>query len=268
MRRKADKPTSLLADSGAIPEPTVESGRKKNTLYGVFLPHRHACGAFSVDSGKKGFSEMENAKNAANRASRFDIRAVAQVGILGGMAFLLMMVEIPLWFAPGFYKLDLSEIPVLIGGFAIGPLAGGMIELVKVVLYFFIHGSSTAGVGDFANFVIGCCMVVPAALIYKRRKTRRTAMLGLAAGTLLMTVAGSLANAYVLLPLFAGVMHLPLGTFVQMGTQVNPAITDLGTLILFAVVPFNLLKGVLVSVVTALLYKKVSPILHGTYRRP
>ncbi|HBQ46315.1 MAG TPA: ECF transporter S component, partial [Ruminococcaceae bacterium] len=124
---------------------------------------------------------MENAKNAANRASRFDIRAVAQVGILGGMAFLLMMVEIPLWFAPGFYKLDLSEIPVLIGGFAIGPLAGVMIELVKVVLYFFIHGSSTAGVGDFANFVIGCCMVVPAALIYKRRKTRRTAMLGLAA---------------------------------------------------------------------------------------
>ncbi len=197
------------------------------------------------------------------------VREVTQVGILAGIAFVLMAAEFPLWFAPGFYKLDLSELPVLIGGFAMGPLAGVMIEMVKVLLYFFLHGSSTAGVGDFANFLIGCSLVLPAAVIYRfrKKKTRKHAIVGLVVGTLAMTAVGSLMNAFLLLPLYASVFHMPMGALIAMGTQVNPAITDLNTFVLFAVAPFNLFKGVLVSCLTILIYKKVSPILHGTFRR-
>ena len=197
----------------------------------------------------------------------FGVREIAQTGVLSGIAFVLMAVEFPLWFAPGFYRLDLSELPVLIGGFAMGPLAGVMIELIKVLLYFFLHGSSTAGVGDFANFLIGCSLVVPAAVIYRFHKSRKTAILGLAVGTLLMTVAGSLLNAYLLLPLYAGAFHMPIAALIAMGTQVNRAITDLNSFVFLAVAPFNLFKGVLVSCLTVLIYKKVSPILHGTFRR-
>ena len=210
--------------------------------------------------------EKEEAVRKSGK-SMFGVREIAQTGVLSGIAFVLMAVECPLWFAPGFYRLDLSELPVLIGGFAMGPLAGVMIELIKVLLYFFLHGSSTAGVGDFANFLIGCSLVVPAAVIYRFHKSRKTAILGLAVGTLLMTVAGSLLNAYLLLPLYAGAFHMPLAALIAMGTQVNRAITDLNSFVFLAVAPFNLFKGVLVSCLTVLIYKKVSPILHGTFRR-
>jgi riboflavin transporter FmnP len=206
---------------------------------------------------------METLQAGKQRVNGTDIRTVAQVGVLGGIAFLLMTIEIPLWFAPGFYRLDLSELPVLVGAFAMGPLAGVLIELVKVVLYFFIHGSSTAGVGDMANFMMGCALVVPAAALYKNHKTKKRAVAGLVCGTVAMAAVSSLLNAFLLLPLYAAAFHMPLAQIVQMGTQVNPAVTNLFTFVLFAVVPFNLFKGVVVSVLTMLLYKKVSPILHG-----
>jgi len=200
-----------------------------------------------------------------SHSSVLSVRNIAQTGVLSAIAFLLMMIEIPLWFAPGFYRIDLSELPVLLGTFAMGPLSGAMIELVKVVLYFFLHGSTTAGVGDFANFLIGCCMAVPAGMIYQHRKTKRNAVIGMAVGTLLMTAAGGVINAYVLLPLYAAVFHMPMSALIAAGTKVNPAITDLSGFIFLVVVPFNLLKGTIVSVLTFLLYKHVSPILHGKY---
>lgn len=206
---------------------------------------------------------MEQTNRTQRRKKLLDARGIAQIGVLGAVAFILMMLEFPLWFAPGFYQLDLSELPVLIGSFAMGPLAGALIELVKVVLYFFLHGSSTLGVGDLANFIIGCALVVPAALVYGRRKTKRNAVVGMAVGTLVMTVVGSLINAFLLLPLYAGVFHLPMEKLIQMGTAVNPSISGLATFVLFAVAPFNLVKGAVVSLLTALVYKKVSPILHA-----
>ncbi len=206
---------------------------------------------------------MENIKSKNSSDSVTDVRRITQIGILGAVAFLLMMVEFPLWFAPGFYKLDFSELPVLIGTFAMGPVSGALIELVKVLLYFFIHGSSTAGVGDLANFFVGCCMVLPAGMIYKANKTRKNAVIGMAVGTITMSAAAGVFNAFVLLPLFAKAFHMPMAALIQMGTKVNPSIVDLSTFVLLAVVPFNLFKGAVVSVLTFLLYKRVSPILHG-----
>ncbi len=208
---------------------------------------------------------MPNAGNAprAKRKQGINARTMAVTAMLGAVAMVLMLFEIPLWFAPAFYKIDLSEVPVLIGSFALGPAYGAVIELVKILLKLAVKGTTSAFVGDFANFFVGCMLVVPAGLIYKQKKTRKNAMIGMAVGTLLMTVVGCLVNAYVLLPLYAKMFGSSVADLVAMGTAVNPAIKSVWTFILLAVAPFNLLKGIVVSVITLLLYKYVSPILKG-----
>ena len=187
---------------------------------------------------------------------------ISYTAIFACMAGVLMLVEIPLFFAPGFYKLDLSEMPILICTFYLGPVAGVAAELVKGLGKLLLKGTTTAFVGDFANFAVGCSFVLPASVIYHARPGRRTALVGMAAGTLTMTVFGSLFNAVYLLPKFAELYGIPMETIVSMGTAVNGSITDAATLVLFAVVPFNLLKGIVVSALTFVLYKRISPILH------
>lgn len=192
---------------------------------------------------------------------RLNVRYMVQIGMLGGVATLLMLFEIPLWFAPSFYEIDLSEVAVLVGAFAMGPLAGIMIETIKILLNFILNGTVTAGIGEFANLLLGISLVVPAGILYRRKKTKKGAAAGLLVGTLTMTLIGSLVNAFVLLPVYATAFGMPMEALVGMGTAVNPAITGLGTFVIFAVVPFNILKGIVVSIVTLLIYKKLSPIL-------
>ena len=191
-----------------------------------------------------------------------DTHYIAYVAIFSAMAGVLMLVEIPLFFAPGFYKMDLSELPVLICTFYLGPVAGVVAELIKVLIKLLLKGTSTAFVGDFANFAVGCSFVLPASLVYHARPNRKSALWGMLAGTLVMTVFGSAFNALYLLPKFAELFGMPLDVIVGMGTKVNAAIIDVPTLVLFAVVPFNLLKGLIVSLLTFLLYKRISPLLH------
>ena len=187
---------------------------------------------------------------------------ISYTGIFSAMAGVLMLIEIPLFFAPGFYKLDLSEIPVLICTFYLGPVAGVVAELLKVVIKLLLKGTTTAFVGDFANFVVGCSMVLPASIIYHAKPGKKSAVIGLIVGTIIMTIFGSLFNAVYLLPKFSELYGMPLDAIVGMGSKVNGAINSVSTLVLFAVVPFNLLKGAVVSAVTVLLYKRISPILH------
>ncbi|MBQ8185220.1 MAG: ECF transporter S component [Lachnospiraceae bacterium] len=192
-------------------------------------------------------------------------RKVAVVGMFSAISAVLMLFELPLWFAPGFYELDFSEIPVMICAFSMGPVAGVMTELCKVLLKLVMKGTSTAFVGDFANFVVGCSLVLPASIIYYNKKTKKRAVSGLIVGTLVMTVFGSAFNALYLLPKFSQLFEMPMDAIIGMGTAVNGAINSVWTLVLFAVVPFNLLKGAIVSVVTLLLYKHISPILKGSH---
>lgn len=188
-------------------------------------------------------------------------REITTIGMLGAVATVLMLFEIPLPFAPSFYEIDLSEVPVLIGTFAMGPLAGTFVELVKIILNFVINGTMTAGVGEVANFCLGCAFCVPAGMIYRRKKTKKRAVIGLVTGTAVMTFLGCFINAYVMLPAYAKAFSLPLDTIVAMGSEVNSSITNLFTFVMFAVVPFNLLKGIVVSTIVLLIYKKISPII-------
>lgn len=184
-------------------------------------------------------------------------RRVSYVAVFSAIAAILMFLEIPLFFAPSFYKIDLSELPVLICAFYMGPVSGVVCELLKILLKLLLKGTSTAYVGDFANFLVGCAFILPAAVLYPLHKSRRGAIFALAAGTVSLTVFGSLFNAWYLIPRFAELYGMPLDAIIGMGTIVNSAIHDLSTLVLFAVVPFNLLKGALVSLLTFLLYKRI-----------
>lgn len=189
--------------------------------------------------------------------NKINTRYITQIAAMSAVAGVLMMFEVPLWFAPGFYKMDLSDLPALIGGFAMGPLAGMLIELFKVIISIVLGGTSTFFVGEASNFIIGCSFVVPASIVYKHMRSRKGAYTGMLIGTVILASVGSAMNAFVLIPAYVKILGLPMEQIVAMGTAVNPAITSLSTLVLFAVVPFNLLKGVLVSLITALIYKKI-----------
>ena len=203
-----------------------------------------------------------------NRKKMSDTHYITYTALFSCMAAVLMLVEIPLFFAPGFYKLDLSELPVMICTFYLGPVAGVTAEFVKVLLKLLLKGTSTAFVGDFANFAVGCTFVLPASILYHARPSKKSALLGMLVGTLVMTVFGSAFNALYLIPKFAQLFHMELEKIVAMGTAVNGRIQSVYTLVLYAVVPFNLLKGAVVSALTFLLYKRISPLMHkGDARR-
>lgn len=210
---------------------------------------------------------MTNVTNSTTKTSASKsastARKVAQIGMLAAIATVLMLFEIPLPFAPSFYELDFSEVPILIGCFAMGPAAGACIELIKILLNFIINGTMTAGVGEIANLLIGCSFVIPAGIIYRKMHSKKGALIGMVTGTLFMTFVGCFLNAYILLPTYAKAFEMPIDALVGMGTAVNAHITNLFTFVAFAVAPFNLLKGVLVSFIVLLVYKKISPILHG-----
>ena len=200
---------------------------------------------------RSGVVERSNAKK------KMQLNTLTKIAMLSAVAGVLMLFEAPLWFAPSFYKLDLSELAVMIGALAMGPVAGALIELVKILLNFVLNGTITGGVGELGNFLVGCAFVVPAALVYRRQRNVKGMLLGMVAGTAAMVLLGAVVNYYVLLPVYATVFGQPLEFFIQMGNAINPAIVDLQTFILFAVAPFNLLKGIIISVLTFLIYRKL-----------
>lgn len=190
-------------------------------------------------------------------------RRVSIVGVCAAIAAVLMLFEFPLPFlAPTFYELDLSELPVLLCGFYLGPAAAVLCEILKIVLKLLFKGTSTMFVGEFANFAVGCSMVLPAVVIYHMKKTRKSAFWGLVCGTFVLTAFGSTFNALYLLPTFAKLL-VPMENILAAGQAVNGKVNSVWTLVLYCVVPLNLVKGVVVSALTLLLYKRVARPLFG-----
>lgn len=193
----------------------------------------------------------------------WNTKVMVKVSVLAVISFILMFFEFPLPFlAPPFIKLDFSDLPALIGAFSLGPMAGVIIQLLKNVLNVVIEGTTTGGVGELANFVVGSAFAYTAGAFYYRNKTFKNAIIGLVAGTITMTVVITLANYYIMFPFYAKLMGQPIQAFVDMGAMVSDKIVDLKTMMLFSIVPFNLLKGTILTAITLLIYKKVSPILH------
>ncbi len=211
--------------------------------------------------------EKASGKRKGSRERILNTRKVAVCGMFAAIAAVLMVLEMPVPFAPPFYGLDLSELPALVGTFAFGPVAGVLIEFCKVILKILFKPSTTAFVGELANFVIGCSYLLPASAVYLLHKTRKNAIIAMLAGTLCMTVFGTAFNAVYLLPKFAQMFHMPMEEIIAMGTEINPSIHSVTSLVILAVAPLNLLKGGLVSVITLLIYKKISPIMKEGMKR-
>ena len=200
-------------------------------------------------------------KQVTAKQGVLNVNVMAKVGLLAALAGVLMLFELPLWFAPPFYKLDVSELPIIIGTLALGPVAGVFIELIKILLNFVLNGTVTFGVGEAANFLIGCSLIVPMGVIYQKNQTAKGMATGMAVGVLSLCLVGALANYFLLLPVYSVAFGIPIEGLVAMGSAVNPYITDLESFILWAVVPFNLLKGCLMSLAGFVLFKKVGRFL-------
>ncbi len=192
-------------------------------------------------------------------------RRVSIIGICAALAAVLHMLDFPLPFlAPAFYKLDFSELPVLLAGFYLGPSAAVACEGVKILLKLLLKGTSTAFVGDFANFVVGCTFVLPAVIWYHAHRSKYGAVLGLVLGTLLMTTLGTAFNALYLLPKFAELFYGgDMDKILSAGAAINGNVTNIASFVVLCVAPLNLVKGTAVSALTLLLYKRVARPLFG-----
>lgn len=210
-------------------------------------------------------AEKLTAKRNGTAGKILTTRKTAMIGMFSAIAGVLMTIELPVPFAPPFYGIDASELPVLICGFAFGPVAGVLAEFLKIVIKLFFKPTSTAFVGELANFCVGCAMILPATIIYHMKKGKITAVIACTTGTLLMTVFGTLFNAVYLLPTFAVMFGMPLDAIIGMGTEINANVTNVFTFVAWCVAPLNLLKGAGVSVLTFVLYKPLSPILKTAY---
>lgn len=201
-----------------------------------------------------------------NVTQRSRTRTITQVAMLGAIAGILMNLEFPLPFlAPTFYQLDFSEIPVLIGSFAMGPVAGVLIELVKIMVHLVTKGTMTAGVGDVANFIFGCAFAVPAGLLYRFHsvKSRKHAVIGMAVGTVLTSVVACFINAFILLPVYGKAFGMPVQAFIEMGSAVHSSVNGLLSFAALIIFPFNLFKYALTSLIVFLIYKRIRVVLKG-----
>lgn len=187
------------------------------------------------------------------------LNKLIKVALLSAIAYILMFAELALPIFPNFLKLDVSDLPAIIGALALGPIYGVAVELIKNLLH--LMQTTSGGVGELANFLVGTALIVPAGLIYQVKRTKLGAGLGLGIGVLTMALMGALANYYILLPFYQSMM--PIEAIIEWASAVNSNITSLWTLILYAIVPFNLFKGALISIVTMLIYKPISPLLTG-----
>lgn len=190
----------------------------------------------------------------------FTARNIAQIAALSALAAILQVFEIGGFpFVMPWLKMDFSDVPALLASFGMGPLAGVFVELIKN--FFKLQSSSSGGVGEIANFVTGICLVVPAGWIYRRERTKKGALIGMAVGAVLFCTAGALLNLFVLLPLYANLFMGGTQNVIDVAQQFIPSIQSLTGVAVLGTTPFNLFKSILLSFVTVLLYKPLSPLI-------
>ena len=195
-----------------------------------------------------------------NKSSKLSVRTMASVAMLAAVSFVLMLFDFSVPFMPGFIKMDFSELPALIGSFALGPVAGVMVCFVKNLLHLFV--TSTGGVGELSNFVLGAVFVSVAGVIYKKNKTRKGAFIGALAGALSMAVISVFSNYYIVYPVYTAFM--PMEGIIAAYNAIYSGINNLWQALIIFNMNFTFVKGMAVTAVSFLIYKKIAPILKGT----
>lgn len=193
------------------------------------------------------------------KSSSMSLNKLVKVAILAAMSYILMFVQFPIPIAPPFMKVDLADVPSLVGGFAMGPVYGVAIQFIKNFLN--LSKTTTGGIGELSNFIVGATFVFVSSYLYRRNKTKKNAVVAMTIGMLCMTVIATLSNAFVVFPLYGKIMGYEMQAFVDMTASTNRFVKSYFSLMVLSIAPFNIVKGTLELVVTNLLYKKVSPIL-------
>lgn len=196
------------------------------------------------------------------KRENWNTKVMVKISSLAVISMILMFFDWSIFPAISFLKLDLADLPALIGAFAMGPMAGVLIQLVKNLLSLLVEGSTTGGVGELSNFIVGSVYVYTAGALYYRNKSFKTAIIGVVLGVIAMATIASISNYFVVFPMYSRVYGIPMDSLLGMGAAFNKNIVDLKTMMIYAIVPFNILKGSIVAIVTMAIYKRVSPILH------
>ena len=197
--------------------------------------------------------------NKVNTNTMIRTKDLTKVAMLSVIGFVLMYFQLPLTFvAPPFMKLDISDLPVLMGAFTMGPVYGIIIAALKNLMHIIFKGTMTAGVGELSNFIISSTFALVSSYIYRKHKTYKGAVLAMTVGVVAMTILAMTSNYFVVFPLYGKVM--PMDAIIAMGSAITPKITGLFTMMIYSVLPFNLIKGFTTSAVMMLVYKKISPL--------
>lgn len=192
-----------------------------------------------------------------NTKAKLTTRTLCFIGLFGALSTVLMMFKIPLFFAPAFMKLDLAELPAIIGSFMFGPIAGVCIVIVKLALNLLINGTDSMYVGELSNLVLSSVYVLCASLIYHRRKTKKTAAIALIVSVIVTSSVAIISNTFFIFPAYAVVYGLSMESIVGMASAVNPLVHNTFTMMLWSVLPFNLVKYGAVALITFFVYKKL-----------
>lgn len=198
---------------------------------------------------------MKNAKSSIN------IRKLVGTAMLGAVATILMYLEFPIPIMPAFIKMDVSELPALIAGFAYGPVSGVVVCLIKNLIK--LPSTTTAAVGELFNFVMGALFVGTAALVYKKIKSRKGAAIGSVLGAAVMAIVSVPYNYFIVYPAYVVFYGMPLDAIVGMYQAINPGVDGLLACLLTFNLPFTFFKGLVDALICFLIYKPLSPILHG-----
>lgn len=195
---------------------------------------------------------------------QFNAHKITTIAIAAAISFALMLLDFSLPIAPAFIKFDLSDLPPLILAFCYGPLAGALTEIVKNLLHLFT--TSTVGVGELSNCLLGCAFVIPSGLIYKYHKNRVGALIAMLVGTLSFSIMGIFSNYFITLPFYTTLANIPMEAIIGMCQKLLPFVDTKLEVILLSITPFNIFKGIVISIVTFLLYKRLSPLLKNTHK--
>lgn len=191
--------------------------------------------------------------------TRVNVRYMTVTAMLSAVAFILMFLDFSVPIMPSFIKMDLSELPALIGAFAMGPGCGVIVCLIKNLLHLTI--TSTGGVGELSNFILGAAFVLPAGIMYKMKKGKKNAIIGAFIGAVLMALISLPSNYFVVYPIYE--VFMPRETIIAAYQVILPAADELWKCLLIFNVPFTFVKGMFSVIITLLVYKKLSPILKG-----
>lgn len=215
-----------------------------------------------ISNKKERFTMSTRNDAAAKPAKQRDVWKMTMTAMLSAIAFLLMFLEFSVPIMPSFIKMDLSELPALIGAFAMGPVSGAMICLIKNLLHLFM--TTTGGVGELSNFILGAAFVVPAGLIYKKWTGKKSAILGALAGAVLMAAISIISNYFIVYPVYYNFM--PKEAILSAYQLIFPKVENILQCLIVFNTPFTFVKGVFSVAITVLVYKPLSPFLKGNYR--